>query len=488
MKNLENNWGDRLGSLVSHMIISLQGFILIPIIIKNSGEADFGLFTLVSGFVSLFLGISPIGTNIHLRRNLVKEQTQKERSLAVFNIIFLQLSIVSICFVSLLLLIAIFEWKPFLHITLVLVVFAILIPYVIFNNFSDVLRYTGNISLYNRVTASFPIFLSIFSLIYVLLMPAPNVVGFLICQVSALILCLLVWYAKISKLLTPVLTFYRSADFKKHALYGLPLTAAFVSEFLFGVADRYLIGGKLGLGAVGMYAAAFSVGGIIFVVPKVLNVIALPRALKKNEIGDSIGSEEITAQCLLLMVLAFVPFMIGSFLYGWEVLAFLSNQATATAAHHVVTIIAFSFFFQGLILICSQFYFVDNKIMSTLQIYLIGASTNIFLNIIVLNLFSGLVWPALASLLSAALCAVLALRRLSKRQLALLYHYAKFGIVRGVLPSMALFGCAMFFELLSVYGLFDKNKWFIFNIFICGAVYVACLLASQETRRILRGL
>ena len=103
MRKISTNWQIRIGTLSAHVIISLQGFLLIPIIIKNAGTDSYGLYVLVSAFVSLFLGVSPLGTNVFVRRNLVKLHDRVSRGKLLSKVMFLQISIASIIYIILLL-------------------------------------------------------------------------------------------------------------------------------------------------------------------------------------------------------------------------------------------------------------------------------------------------------------------------------------------------------------------------------------------------
>ena len=105
-----------------------------------------------------------------------------------------------------------------------------------------------------------------------------------------------------------------------------------------------------------------------------------------------------------MLILGFFPFLIGCNFFSKDILSILANPETADAGYYVVSVIGAAFFFQGVTLICTQFYFVDDKIKSTLHIYLFVAFINISLNFLILEHTTSLAGPASASLISSIIC------------------------------------------------------------------------------------
>ena len=487
MRKISTNWQIRIGTLSAHVIISLQGFLLIPIIIKNAGADSYGLYVLVSAFVSLFLGVSPLGTNVFVRRNLVKLHDRESRGKLLSQVMFLQISIASIIYI-ILLLSSILNFVNPLETSLLTITFFILMPYILFNSLADGLRYSDNVTSYNFLTVSFPVFLTLLAFIYVIFVPNPETMGFLVCMITALFLTILTCWRFVSPIVKPVFVTYRWEEFKQHVAYGWPLMVAFISEFLLGTADRYIIGGKLGLEAVGIYSAAFSVGALVFVIPKVLNVITLPRALVMHQSGDDLGGEDANARCIVMLILGFFPFLIGCNFFSKDILSILANPETADAGYYVVSVIGAAFFFQGVTLICTQFYFVDDKIKSTLHIYLFVAFINISLNFLILEHTTSLAGPASASLISSIICAGLAIRLLSPRQYRLILKYVVVAIPQVLFPCAVLAAAAMGLNLILSKA-DDIQPLIVFSkIGICAIAYLGALFLNPKTRLFLRDL
>ena len=183
--------------------------------------------------------------------------------------------------------------------------------------------------------------------------------------------------------------------------FGIPFLPATILFIITGMSDRWLIKAFLGLDSVGLYGAGYKVGSAISILVLAFNLSWQPYYLKRS------NDKNLTKQLIEISY----KFFIVLFLFCCAVSMFWPLLIKANINNYylvgpefwdgggVIPWVAFGYFFYGLFVLQSPSIYLKNKQLWSPFFWLIGATSNIGLNVVLIPKF-GILGAAISSLLS----------------------------------------------------------------------------------------
>ena len=188
---------------------------------------------------------------------------------------------------------------------------------------------------------------------------------------------------------------------KKMFLFGLPFLPSSLLFIITGMSDRWLIKYYLNLEQVGLYGAGYKVGSAISIAVLAFNLSWQPYYLKQYKSKDFHLNINIISNvffiCLIFLTTGlslFWPLLIKININGY----YLIGEAFWKGGV-IVPWVAFGYFFYGMFILQSPSIYLCNKQAWSPLFWLIGASSNILINIILIPAL-GILGAAISSLFS----------------------------------------------------------------------------------------
>ncbi len=385
---------------LAKVVMVVCSFIALPIITKELGATEYGIWSQLFTTITLLSPIAAMGLPSSLLRffSHVKDRSELCRG---FSTVFVTVALGCIVIGSIVWLVA----TPFATIVLGNPNFAtyiqytviLLVPTVLNGINVMLLRATDRIKQYSLLVMlqSILVLLSVVILLYrgnglwgVLI---GNIVG----QTVFFLLSFTVIVGHIS-FCRP--DFHRLPEFLK---FGLPLMPGSVVGWVTELSDRYLVGILLGMSWAGIYAAAYSTASVLDNMIFIIQVTLLPTLTRIRESGD-IGKINhylsITYRYYLLLI---IPAVIGVTILAEPLLLILTTEEFAIGAS-IVGVIAIGIMFNGLGQITSNVAFIERKTRVILMAQAVGAIFNLSLNLLLIPMI-GIMGAAISTLLAYGL-------------------------------------------------------------------------------------
>ena len=188
---------------------------------------------------------------------------------------------------------------------------------------------------------------------------------------------------------------------KKMFSFGIPFLPAAILFIITGMSDRWLIKAYLGLESVGLYGAGYKVGSAISILVLAFNLSWQPYYLKHSNDKDLARQlMEISYKFFIVLFLCccavsiFWPLLIKTNIHNYYLVGpeFWSGGG-------VIPWVAFGYFFYGLFVLQSPSIYLKNKQLWSPFFWLLGAASNIGLNVVLIPKI-GVLGAAVSSLLS----------------------------------------------------------------------------------------
>lgn len=400
---------------VVQFLVSVRGLVVMPLIVKMSGETTFGTYVLLSSFVLFLGGISSFGTNYSYRRALpnLSDPADRRRILMpqlVFRLgVFCGLGLLVILFGKAILSPFIKEDFSTVGVTLWLAGF------ILADLVTDYYRYTVRFSYFNVITLTKVYVFIVAVFITVFLTRSLSINTLLFLQGGSLIAVML-------PLL--VLGVLRETGVEKPRLVlgklvadariGLPLVGEFVVDFLVASIDRYLIGIFLSVAAIGQYQAGYSLATLVIFLPRLLGVVLPPPLCRLWDAGRRDEAVHLASQTIRFFLILAIPFVVGTFLVGPSMVALLTTPDIALHARWISGSVSVAMVFYGLTIIVSNMAFITRQTRLIFTVQLVAVGVNVLVNLSVLPFCPDITVPALASVVAYGGGAFLALRGLRK--------------------------------------------------------------------------
>lgn len=387
----------------TRLLIALSGIILLPLLTKTLGAHDYGIWAQVSVTIGLAWALVNLGLPIAMVRFLAaktnKEEIQEE-FYSVFSIVSLFTLIVSS----------------------VVIAFAGSVAEAFFNGATEIVQITAFIilatSLNNLCLQLFRTFRQMRR--YAIFQIAETygqigVIAYLVVNgygVFSVVLALLAVKAIISLILFCLVKSQigiKRPHFSKtreYLSFGLPTIPQFLSSWVVTSSDRYVIGYFLGATAVGIYSAGYQLGSLTLMVSGVLGFVLPPALSKLYEEGRMDEVKTHLSYSLKYFLALGIPFVFGATLFSREVLTMFSTAGIASQGWFILPLIALSTLFAGIYTVIGHIIFLVKKTKIIGVTWLISASVNLGLNILVvprIGILGAAITTMLAYLLAMAI-------------------------------------------------------------------------------------
>jgi O-antigen/teichoic acid export membrane protein len=388
--------------LSGHVLIYGQGVILMPIIIKTIGVQVYGGYSILITIVGFVIGISSLGVGFRRSRFLPSVPGSESRRALFYPQFTFQ-------FASLLLLSLALIWLfPFLDTLLfkgeVKFSVGLFMPYFIFYflyvQTTDYFRYTHRINLFSFSTLSYAclniaFILLLFSLAYKLTINVLFTV-----QIITSVLVALPLTFKMVREIGFTITLPKIPQLVEDIKLGFPLLMVYIVDFILNSSDRYVVTAFISITAVGYYNAAYALGSLIALLPKISGVVLPPLLAKAVDTANEAEARHMVNYTVKGFLLAAIPFVVGSAVMSKSLLTLLANAEVAANAFLVTPIVALGTLFYGLNIIISHVLFVRLKTAVIFKINAIAAILNLGLNLLIFSLVPNILVAAITTLLS----------------------------------------------------------------------------------------
>ena len=365
---------------ITNLLVGLSGLVLLPLLTKTLGAHDYGIWAQVNVTIGLVMPFAGLGLSYSMVRFLAAKTSREEiqeEFYSVFSAVFLSTLVIS----SLLVILAGFLANTF------------------FDGATQIVRITGliilvwsldsvclNLFVAFRQMKRYSIFIIAEALGRVGLIAylVANGYGLFGAVLSVLIIRVVILF--ILCCLTKSQIGIKRPHFSKireYLNFGLPTIPASITGWVVTSSDRYVIGYFLGAAAVGIYAAAYMLGDIPYMLSALLSFVLLPSVSKLYDEGrmDEVKTH-LTYSLKYFLALA-IPFVFGATLLGEQVLSMFSTSEIATQGHYIVPIVALGTLFLGVYAVIAHILIMVKKTKVIGATWAISASVNLLLNILI---------------------------------------------------------------------------------------------------------
>lgn len=448
------------------ILTSLGTFFLLPIITKTLGTYDYGIWAQINITVSLITPLALMGLSMGFVRFLSAETEPKVIKEAVYSLLF---------FVTISGFVASFLMYIFAG---PLATYGFRDPeaayYIQIGSFLILLNVIESISLfYFRIFRQIKKFsyLTLFEtfgklfLILILLKIGFGLHGVilatLVVQSCIILISLLIILSQIGFVIP------RFIYIKEYLQFSLPLTPNALIRWITESSDRYLVTYFLGLGYVGVYSAACSIGNLIQLFVSPLQLILLPELSKLFD-EDKIDQVRIyMSHSLRYFLLITIPAVFGLSALAKPLLGIFTTE-DFLSGWLVIPIIALSGLLAGIFQIFVNIMFLVKETKSTTYINIVAALSNVLLNLLLIPSM-GIIGAALSTLISYFLMIVFCIWVSMKHFVFDFYFY---DIAKSIFSSIAMYLFVSHFIVSNIYELFGVAGMgaliYIFVMFLIG--------------------
>ena len=383
----------------ANLLTTLSRLILLPLLTKTLGVHDYGIWAQVGVTVSLAISFAGLGLPYALTRFLAakkdKEEIQEE-FYSVFSLVFLATLVVSS----------------------LLIIFADFIAAAFFDGATQIVRITGFIILIGSLDWILLSFFRAFrqmkrystvtiaaaygqvGLIAYLVLNGHGIFSVILAVLAVRVILFFILFLLIkSQIGIKRPHFSRIGEYLN---FSLPTIPGNIAAWVVQSSDRYVIAYFLGAASVGIYSAGYGLGNSILVAGMTLNFVLPPTVSKLYDEGK-LGEVKIHLSYSLKYFLALaIPFVFGAALLGEQVLEIFSTPEIASHGYFIVPLVALSVLFLGVYLVVSNILILVKKTRITMTIWVISATVNLLLNILVIP-YIGILGAAITTVIAYAL-------------------------------------------------------------------------------------
>lgn len=378
---------------IAQILTNARGFILLPILAKTFGAAEYGIWAQLSITVNFLIPLTSLGLPNSLVRFLPASKRIQDMREQIWSSAFVTLGVSTAIGILLLAL-----TKPLQYII------QIPTPFIIFLAFLIVIQSLNNISSgiiqafqEAKKLSAFIIISPIADIIFVsaAVFTDRGLYGAVVALVFAKLLMLFL----LSLLVTQKVGFGipNFSRIKEYLSFSIPTMAGSFSYRVVQVGDQYIIGAFWGILFVGYYAPAYSLGLILNMLTLPVGMI-LPALLAKLFSENNIPEiQKYLSNTMKYMLLLIIPATFGLSVLSKQLLEILSTREIALHASMVVPLVAVSFLLFAAQGIFVQVLYLFKKTREIGLIWFFGALLNIGLNLVFIPKL-GLLGAALTTL------------------------------------------------------------------------------------------
>lgn len=189
---------------------------------------------------------------------------------------------------------------------------------------------------------------------------------------------------------------------KEYFSFGLPLVPRNMSYWLINLSDRYVIGFFLGVAPVGVYSAAYGIGGFPYIISLVLTLVLTAPLSQLYDEGRMIEVKTHLRYSLKYFLAVMIPFVFGAAILAEPVLRMFSTAEIASQGRLVVPLLASAVLFLGIHNIIWHILFLAKKTKIIALSWIVAAILNLGLNVVMVPRI-GILGAAIATLIAYSL-------------------------------------------------------------------------------------
>ncbi len=380
---------------ITSILVSLSPLILLPIISKSLGAANYGIWIQFNNTITLIPAIAALGLPYTMVRFLSASQNPEEIKETFYTIAFLV--IMGCLFVAVLLLIfyqpiadVLFQGNFIVSLVLPVCIFIaglILLSFDFFRTFNQMKSY----SFFTFLNAYLIIIIVSFSL-FLGYGITGAVFGFLIAQIIIFAAMYLLIISKIG------FTLPKFHNIRAYLNFGLPTIPSNISFWILDITDRYLIGLLLGLSFVGYYSGGYLLGSIISILLSPFYTVLLPILSQYYAQNNVRRIKSLINHSIKFFLIMAIPSVFILTILSKPLLLLLSTPNMALNGYLITPIVAVGGLFFGLYGIISQIIFLERKTQITGNIWLISIVLNLVMDL-TFGFYFGIIGIAVTTLL-----------------------------------------------------------------------------------------
>jgi len=373
-----------------------------PIIIKTIGVKVYGGYGILTSIVGFVMGISSLGVGFRRSRFLPSARDNHERQALFYPQ--LSFNFASLMLASMLLIFVYPALDNYFFKGEVLFSIWLIVPYYIFyflyGQTTDYFRYTHRINYFNFSTLTFACLnVTLILLFYSLAFNLTINVLFTIQIISSILVALPLTIKMVQEIgfrfAIPNLEFI-AEDIK----LGFPLVLVYLVDYVLIFSDRYVIAAFMSIAAVGYYNAAYALGSVIVLLPKISGVVLPPLISQAVDTGNESEAQSMVNYTIKGFLLVAIPFVVGSAVMSKSLLTLLANAEVADKAFLVTPIVSLGIIFYGLNIIFSNILFVRLKTTAIFKMNCIAGIINLGFNLLVFYFMKNILIAAISTFLS----------------------------------------------------------------------------------------
>jgi O-antigen/teichoic acid export membrane protein len=390
---------------ITNIFIGISSLILLPIMTKNFSISNYGIWVQINTTIALIPNLATLGLPYTMVRFLSAEKDKKiiqEGFYSISTIVLASTTIISalMFLFSKNIAVAIFNGDVNLAMLLSIIVFLACLNSLLLNffrTFQQMKRYSG--------------FLLIQSYLGVLIVSyfAISKYGIFITASGLLIANLITFIIMASFIILDIgFKLPEFKNFREYLYFGIPTIPSNLSSWIVDSSDRYLIGIFLGTAFVGYYSPGYTLGYMIIMILAPFSLLLpslLPKYYEENEIEKVRLYLKYSMKYFLLIA---IPTAFGLSILSKPILMILTTPEIALHGYLITPFTALSALFVGIYAIILNVIILKKKTKIMGIIWIIAATLNLGLNIIIIPYF-GILGAAATTLLAYLIAFILTL-------------------------------------------------------------------------------
>lgn len=388
---------------IINLLTALSGIILLPILTKTLSTSGYGIWAQLLVTISLLTPLAMLGLPTTTVRFLAGEKDKekiREGYLTIFFTVFFSGLLLStlLFFLSDFLASAVFKVSNVSNLiklasALIFITALYEISLAYYRTFEQIKKYSilTLITRYGEVC-----------LVGCLVLLEFGVVGAIIALVIVRGSMFIIAFSLISKQIGFKLP--KFLNLRSYLAYSLPLTPNSIIIWIIHSSDRYIIGYLIGISAVGIYSAAYTIGNLIYFFVTPIGFILFPTISKLYEENNMEETKKYLEYSFKYFLLLALPSAFGLSVLAEQLLRILTTSDFVVGSI-VVPFVVFGVVMYGVFQICIFIIYLVKK--TKLNIILLGipAVLNIILNLILIP-YIGILGAAIATLITYGVLAV----------------------------------------------------------------------------------
>ena len=442
---------------ITNFIVSMRALILIPILTKILGVAEYGIWSQMIVTVSFIAPLVILGIVTGMVRFLASEKDMDIIREGFYS-----------TFYSVILINSIFG--------LIIYIFASEISLLVFGGTAiDIIKIMAFVILFQGLNQLLVNFFRTFERIkkysfFTIVQTLAEIVfisysvfnGYGITGAVLSLLCvkivvfMLMFAAVINEI--GILIKPRFSEIRPYFQFGLPLVPSALFVWIVNSSDRYVIGYFMGIEPVGIYSAAYGIGStiLIFLTPIMFILpVTLTKSYDEERLSDFRTYMEYSFKYFLIIA---IPAVFGLTILSKQILLILTTSEFIAGGVQVIPIISLSILIFGVIGIISQTLAVVKETKKLGTVWIIAGILNLLLNVIFVPKI-GIIGAAIATLITF-IFSLLVFLKLSSKYITLEF---KLAYVYKIIISSIFMGVIV---------------WFLNPITIINTLFVIALGAS----------